>query len=122
MLKNGVEPRLTAPKHTTHSSEKESKSILEICSGRIKEIRKQRGLTQQDVADAIFVSLDTIKRYESGTYSGISIIVLNSIAEVLNVPVWVLLKEPEQPNDLRQGLLDAQIAIQSALEIIEKVK
>ena len=42
-------------------------SVTEVFAHRMKEERKKQGLKQEDLADLANVSMDTIKRYESGS-------------------------------------------------------
>ena len=39
---------------------------MSILSERIKEKRKKRGFTQKDLAEKLYISIDTIKSWESG--------------------------------------------------------
>lgn len=39
---------------------------MSILSERIKEKRKERGFTQKDLAEKLYISIDTIKSWESG--------------------------------------------------------
>ena len=53
-------------------------------SQKVKEFRKLRGLTQQDLADAAQVDRKTISRIENSMYSP-SLTSLFSIAEALEI-------------------------------------
>lgn len=57
---------------------------------RLKELRKQKKLRQQDVADAINCSQAVYSRYENGEREP-SKIVLNSLADFYNVSVDYIL-------------------------------
>ena len=52
---------------------------------RIREIRKERGLSQTQLAELLEKSLRTIQKYESGEIE-ISIVMINNIADKLNMP------------------------------------
>lgn len=39
---------------------------MSVLSKRIKEKRKERGFTQKDLAEKLYISIDTIKSWESG--------------------------------------------------------
>ena len=51
---------------------------------KIKEIRREKGLTQRDLAKEINKSESTLKKYENGEVA-ITVDVLLDVAEVLNV-------------------------------------
>lgn len=65
---------------------------------RIREIRKQKGITQQQLAEKIGVSLSVISRYESGTITPPSER-LAKLAEVLGVSVEELNQSSGQPRE-----------------------
>lgn len=52
----------------------------------LKDIRKEKGLTQDDLAAAVGVKRAVISKYENGSISP-SLDMLEKIAEALNVPV-----------------------------------
>ena len=64
---------------------------------RIKEIRKLRQMTQQELADKVGVSQVQIGRLEKSTRT-LDVDMLAEIAKVLNVEVWELLPKEMQPN------------------------
>ena len=64
---------------------------------RIKEIRKSKGLSQKDVADAIGVTQSQYSRYESGA-TNIPGDMLPKIADVLKVSVDAVLGREDQPD------------------------
>ena len=56
---------------------------------RIKEIRLSKNMTQQDLADALYVSQQTVAQYEKAESTTVG--TLKRIAEVFNVPwMWLL--------------------------------
>ncbi len=60
---------------------------------RILEIRSERGLTQQDMADRLFVTRQAVSRWETGeTAPGLD--TLRLIAETFDVPVDRILELP----------------------------
>ncbi|MBV1777401.1 helix-turn-helix domain-containing protein [Burkholderiaceae bacterium DAT-1] len=67
---------------------------------RLASIRKERGFTQQQMADKIGMHISQLKRYESGS-SQPTIDVFRRIALALNVSADMLLFEPDErgPND-----------------------
>lgn len=73
---------------------------------RIKYLRKQKHMTQGDLADAIKVDTSVISKYESGIISP-SYKRLKSIADVLGVEVDALLSESalDNPKDRRRMIV-----------------
>lgn len=61
---------------------------------RLREVRMNRGLTQQNLADAVGVALRSYQCYETGTRTP-SFDLLVSLADVLNVPTDYLLCRDE---------------------------
>lgn len=70
------------------------KQLLEF-SLRIKELRKDRGLTQVDLAAEMDVDVRTIKNLEKGDYNPTLIIIL-SLSEALKIKASELLKPLEK--------------------------
>lgn len=60
---------------------------------RLKEIRKQRGLTQTEVANKIGVAQNTYSQYENGKRE-MDTVTLCKIADALNVTVDYLIGHP----------------------------
>ena len=66
---------------------------------RIRDRRKELGMTLQDVARAANVAASTVQRYEAGKFDRIKLPVLEAIADALKVnPEWLSLKT----DDLRK--------------------
>ena len=61
---------------------------------RIKELLKEKGLTQQELADMVGVSYQSIKQTLNA--SSITTSTLEKIATALNVPMWQLFASPEE--------------------------
>ncbi|PYE45690.1 helix-turn-helix transcriptional regulator [Paenibacillus barcinonensis] len=67
---------------------------------KIKNFRKWRGLTVQQLADQIFKSKGTLSKYESGDIT-LDLVTLHQIADALNIQVEQLLyKEPRHASPL----------------------
>ena len=62
---------------------------------RIKVLRKQRGLTQQQMAAALHINIDHLSRIELGK-RGISVDLLFDMADLLNVSADFLAKGTSQ--------------------------
>lgn len=61
---------------------------------RIKELLKEKGMTQQNLADRMNVSLSAIKQMVSA--ESITTATLEKIAKALDVPLWQLFASPEE--------------------------
>jgi transcriptional regulator with XRE-family HTH domain len=71
---------------------------------RLASIRKQKGLTQQALADAIGLCVTQIKRYEAGTSSP-SLEAIKKIAKTLRVTTdWLIFDEDELAADANLAL------------------
>ena len=63
---------------------------LEKIGARIRIKRESLGMTQQELADMVNVTRNTISRYENGE-TEVGVITLNNIADALSVTVlWLL--------------------------------
>ncbi|MCI1648782.1 MAG: helix-turn-helix domain-containing protein [Bacteroides sp.] len=61
---------------------------------RIKEVLKEKGFTQQMLADEMNVSLSAVKQMVSA--DSLTTSTLEKIAFALNVPMWQLFASPEE--------------------------
>ena len=68
----------------------------------IRKYRRQKGLTQQALADAIGRSRSIVSEYESGA-TGVPNPILWKIARCLEVPVDVLFEDDLSPNGQEHG-------------------
>ncbi len=62
-------------------------NIYNIIGQNIKKYRKQKGITQRELAEINFLSDSFIAKLESTTYQSISIDTLEKIADSLNVEI-----------------------------------
>ena len=84
---------------------------------RVKEERKKKGVTQEQLAEQIEVSVDTIKRVENG--KGVKLDVAFNIAAALRVPFESLLPPQKYlSNDEVVGKIQTAKQILSFLENI----
>ena len=60
---------------------------------KIKQLRKERGFTQMDLAERINVSYQQVQKYEKGD-TNLSVQRLSDIAGALEVPITIFLSEP----------------------------
>ena len=94
-------------------------------SKRFIQLRKERKLTQQQMADTVGIHITQVKRYEAGQAQP-SVELLKKIATAFNVTTdWLIFSEDERelPNDLQlkfeavsQMSADDQQVIQSMID------
>ena len=65
---------------------------------RLEELRKQRGIRQEELADALEVSRQTIGSLENGRYNP-SILLAYKIAHFFNVTIEDVFLDPEEENE-----------------------
>lgn len=70
---------------------------------KIKQLRKDNGLTQQQLADLIFKTKRTLEKYENNEID-ISVSTLIDISKILNVSLLSLLVD--DPNDMLSIIKD----------------
>ncbi|WP_415319866.1 helix-turn-helix domain-containing protein [Clostridium perfringens] len=85
-------------------------------SENIKFYRKKRGLTQQELADKIEKSINSVKKYESG-YTNPPIDVINKIADALEINVIYLVEDNVRTEFVNQ--LENESNSNSILALIE---
>lgn len=68
-------------------SKSDNKYIYVIVGKNIKKIRKEKGLTQVQLADKIGYSDGTISNIENSSYQTFSLEFIYVIAKALNVPI-----------------------------------
>ncbi len=69
---------------------------------RIKELLKEKGLTQQELADMVGVSYQSMKQTLNAP--SVTTSTLEKIATALNVPMWQLFASPEEVQPKKDGL------------------
>ena len=84
----------------------------------MRQERRKKSLTQEQLAEKALVSVDTVKRYESGKYEGIQLVTAYSIAEALEVPLSSLLPLPK--SSLEQLLDEMDACIQAMRSSLQK--
>ena len=87
----------------------------------IRRIRLGQGLTQEELAERAGTSSDTIKRYESGTYEGIRLVMVYHIAEALGVSLDALVpppanRSPEQLLEEAEALIRRKRTLQNEIK------
>lgn len=68
-------------------------SLVKAFGVHLRHLRKERGLTQQALADEADLSWPTIQRMEAGTQSA-TIDVLGALAKALQLPLALLMTFP----------------------------
>lgn len=69
--------------------------IYNVVGKNIKKYRKQKGLTQRELAESLLLSESFIAKLESTTYQSISIDTLKQIADKLEVAIGKFFDEDE---------------------------
>lgn len=85
-------------------------SFAEEFGARLRAIREKRGMTQQELADALRIHRPRITQYESGAVfpEGETLAALGAVLEV-SLDELILGKESEQPDEVRDARLRASI-------------
>lgn len=71
-------------------------SLLHAFGEHLRALRKQRGLSQQALADEADLSWPTVQRVEAGRQSA-TLEVLAALAQALGIPLLELVDFPEAP-------------------------
>ena len=87
---------------------------------KLRELRKQRGLTQQDLADIVGVSNVSLSNYERGVQMP-DILTLTKIANALGVSTDTLLGLNDYENDEPPRTIEAKI-LASGIDKLPKVQ
>ena len=85
-----------------------SKNYLKLIGARIRELRKEQGLTQEDVADMAKLNPSYYGRIERGEIN-VTVDTLLKIADALKVDLTSLLGLPQLKNDLSEKELRAKL-------------
>ena len=78
----------------------EAKMVDETFGQRLSRIRKEKGLTQEDIAKRIVISPQAVSKWENDVSSP-DILVLSSLADILGVSVDELLGRENAPHEER---------------------
>ena len=98
---------------------------LEKIGARIRSKRESLGMTQQELAEMVNVTRNTISRYENGE-TEVGVITLNNIADALSVTVLWLLFGFDYENGIYNNLLklterDRQIVVDTIMAQINSM-
>ena len=88
----------------------------------LKKLRKDKGLSQQELADRLYVTRATVSRWESGIRLP-DVVMISRIARILDVDVNMLLAAAERSDDSPNVILvdDRKLILKSGLPILEEV-
>ena len=75
---------------------------MESFGERIRELRKERGITNYEMATRLGISRNTLTNWERGEKEPHSVEILEEMAKVLNVPLEILLTD-EKAVDLENN-------------------
>ena len=75
---------------------------MESFGERIRELRKERGITSYEMATRLGISRNTLTNWERGEKEPHSVEILEEMAKVLNVPLEILLTD-EKAVDLENN-------------------
>ena len=98
---------------------------VEKIGARIRNKRESLGMTQQELADMVNVTRNTISRYENGE-TEVGVITLNNIADALSVTITWLLFGFDYEKDIHNNLLnlterDRQIVVDTIMAQINSM-
>ena len=71
---------------------------MENFGERIRELRKERGITNYEMAERLGISRNTLTNWERGAKEPHSVEILEEMAKVLNVPLEILLVDKKTVN------------------------
>ena len=77
---------------------KNEEYIYKVVSKNIKKYRKEKGLTQEQLADLIPYSYSTIISIEGNYRNNFSLSFINSIATALGIKVYLLFIDDDEKN------------------------
>lgn len=100
------------------TSRRSKGAVIDMLSENLKNLRKEKGMSQEELASRVFVVRQTVSKWEKGL-SVPDADALEKLAEVLEVPVSKLLgapvEQPQNQNELAEQLsrLNEQLVIQN---------
>lgn len=96
--------------------------MKKLFSETIKKLRTEKGLSQNTLADKLFVTQPTVARWESGTRLP-DAMMMTRLAEVLGVDVNVLLSAAAMSDECPNVILvdDRKLILTGGLPILEEV-
>ena len=61
------------------------RNVLEILGKNMHDIRYKKNISLQELAELVNIDIETLRKFEAGEYSGVSISQYKEIANVLKV-------------------------------------
>lgn len=87
----------------------------------IAELRKEKGMTQKELADRLFISAKAVSKWETGV-SVPSVDILLPLADILGISVTELLKSERIKNDLSLDKQNVEELVRQAITMNEEDK
>ena len=96
--------------------------MSQFCADALRKLRVEKGLTQQELADKMFVTRPTIARWESGSRLP-DTVMLARLADVLDADVHMLLAATAQSDAYPNVILvdDRKLILAGSLPVLEEV-
>lgn len=96
--------------------------MSQFCADTLKRLRTEKGMTQQELADKLFVTRPTVARWESGSRLP-DTVMLSRLAEVLGADVHMLLYAAAQSDACPNVILvdDRKLILAGSLPVLEEV-
>ena len=94
----------------------------QVFSETLKKLRTEKGLSQQSLADKMFVTRPTVNRWENGSRLP-DAVMITRLAEVLGVDVNILLSAAAESDECPNVILvdDRKLILTGGLPILEEV-
>ena len=91
-------------------------------SDTLKKLRNEIGLSQQELADKMYVTRSTVSRWESGNRLP-DVVMISRLAKILGVDVNLLIAAVEQSDDCPNVIMvdDNKIILSGGLPILQEV-
>lgn len=95
--------------------------MSQFCAAALRKLRVEKGLTQQDLADKMFVTRSTIARWESGRRLP-DTVMLSRLADALDTDVNLLLSTTAQSDTCPNVILvdDRKLILAGSLPVLEE--
>ena len=96
--------------------------MSQFCADALRKLRVEKGLTQQELADKMYVTRPTVVRWESGTRLP-DTVMLAQLADVLGVDVHMLLSATAQSDACPNVILvdDRKLILAGSLPVLKEV-
>ena len=93
-----------------------------ICAETLKSLRTEKGLTQLEMAEQLFVTRSTVARWENGSRLP-DAAMINRLSKCLNVDANILLNTADQSDESPNVIMvdDRKIILTGGLPVLEEV-